>query len=253
MASQGTQSIDRAAELLSLVVQADDPVSYNWLVDTTGLARSTTSRLLAALERNGLLERTADGLFRSGPLFTHYASRFDRVETLTAAAQPVLERLAESTGETVNLGVPRGRTVVQIAQIDSSYIVGAANWLEVDVPPHCSALGKVLYAYGALPMPGGKLERRTDSTVVDVRRLKKELDTVRDQGYAVTVGELEEGLNAVAAPVFGHDDIVHASLGVSGPSFRMEGDLGDLGRELIGEAERLRKALARSSYVAPTA
>ena len=125
--SQGAQSIDRAAELLSLVIRADQPVTYTDLVETTGLARSTVSRLLAALERNGLLERTRDGAFRGGAMFTYYATRFDRVEALVAVAQPYLERVAEHTGETVNLGVPRGDTVVHAVQIDSKYRRGGGE------------------------------------------------------------------------------------------------------------------------------
>lgn len=238
--------------MLSLIIHSEGPASYNFLVDTTGLPRSTASRLLSALERNGLIERAADGQYRGGAMFTHYATRFDRVESLTGAAQPILERVAESTGETVNLGVPRGNTVVQVAQIDSSYIVGAANWVDVDVPPNCSALGKVMYAYGALSFPKGRLERRTPASVVDKRRLKRQLSTVREDGYATCEGELEEGLNAVAAPVFSEDDQVHASMGLSGPSFRIGEDLMELGALLISESAHLRKVLSRRSYVVPS-
>ena len=123
--SNGTQSLDRAAELLSLVVRAEEPISYTAIVGQTGLARSTASRLLQGLERNGLLERDRDGAFRGGALFAHYASRFDRVEALVAASQPNLDRLAEATGETVNLAVSRGDTVVQVAQIDTTFMIGA--------------------------------------------------------------------------------------------------------------------------------
>ena len=170
--SNGTQSLDRAAELLSLVVRAEEPISYTTIVGQTGLARSTASRLLQGLERNGLLERDRDGAFRGGALFAHYASKFDRVEALVAASQPNLDRLAEATGETVNLAVSRGDTVVQVAQIDSTFMIGALNWVGIDVPPHCSSLGKVMYAFGALPLPKGELERRTPATITDTAELQ---------------------------------------------------------------------------------
>lgn len=243
--SNGTQSIDRAAELVSLVVRSEGPISYTELVEKTGLARSTASRLLQALERNGLLERTHEGLFRGGTLFTHYANRFDRVESLAAAAQPMLERIAEETDETVNLGVPRGDDVVHAAQIDSSFILGATNWIDIEVPPHCSALGKVMYAFEALRLPKDPLEIRTPATVKDVAALKRQLKTVRQQGYAIARGEFEEGLDALAAPVRDSKDQVLAAIGVSGPSFRLEESQEKIGNLLVEEADRLSRILAR--------
>lgn len=242
--SNGTQSLDRAAELLSLIVRAEEPVTYTTIVDQTGLARSTASRLLQGLERNGLLERDRDGAFRGGALFAHYATRFDRVEALVAAAQPSLERLAEETGETVNLAVARGDTVVQVAQIDSTYMLGAMNWVGLDVPPHSSALGKVMYAFGSLPLPKGPLERLTPNTITEPTTFENELRDIRSQGFAITRGELEEGLDGLAAPVLGADGQVLAALGVSGPAFRIEDSLDIIGKLLIVESERLTKLLA---------
>lgn len=243
--SKGTQSIDRAAELLSLVVRAEGPISFTELVEKTGLARSTASRLLQALERNGMLERNHDGLFRGGALFTHYANTFDRVESLANAAQPMLERIAEETEETVNLGVPRGDTVVHAAQIDSTYILGATNWIDVEVPPHCSALGKVMYAFDALRLPKDPLETRTAATVADLATLKRQLKVVRTEGYAVTRGEFEEGLDALAAPVRDGHGHVFAAIGVSGPAFRLEESHRAIGEMLITESDRLSRILAR--------
>ncbi|MGH3747097.1 MAG: helix-turn-helix domain-containing protein, partial [Micromonosporaceae bacterium] len=66
----GTQAIDRAAKLLALVVQSEDPRTFSSLVEEMELAKSTCSRLLHALERNHLVRRDRDGAFRPGPLFT---------------------------------------------------------------------------------------------------------------------------------------------------------------------------------------
>ena len=238
-ATTGTQAIDRAATLLSLVVHAAEPLSSRELADETGLARSTASRLLLALERQNLLERDGDGGFRPGPLFSVYAVRHDPVDALVRAAQPVLERIAERTGETVNFAVPQGDAVSQVAQIDSTYMVGTTNWVGVDVPPHCSALGKVLYAFGALPLPSGPLTRCTPRTLTSVTALAAELDDVRRRGYAVTHGELEEGLDAVAAPVRGRDGSVQAAIGVSGPSFRIDVSIAKFGDLLVAETDAL--------------
>ncbi|WP_029088314.1 IclR family transcriptional regulator [Brevibacterium album] len=243
--SSGTQSVDRAAEVLTYVIRAEGPVSFTAVTEHTGLARSTASRLLQALERGGLLERNRDGLFRGGALFAEYASRFDRLQTLAAAAQPELERVGEETSETVTLGVPSGDTVVHIAQVDSAFVLGAVSWENVEVPAHTSALGKVMYAYGALPLPQGRLARPTHRSLRTRAALEADLEGVRRHGWAATSEEFEEGLDAVAAPVRWPDGTVHAAIGVSGPTLRIGGGHEQLGALLTDAAQVLSATIAR--------
>src|SRR5580693_4588960 len=140
---------------------------------------------------------------------------------LVAVAQPFLERLGKATGETINLGVSANGRVEQIAQVDSTYMIGGTNWVGLSVPLHCSALGKVLLAYGAAQLPIGALERCTDRTITGDAALRADLAGVRARGYALTDEELEPGLIAVAAPVYGYDGAVVAALSVSAPTNRM--------------------------------
>ncbi len=179
-APAGTQAVDRAAALVDLVVRADGPLSFTELSDETGLARSTTSRLLAALERTELVERDPAGGYVAGPLFALHAALHDPWPQIARLARPVLEAVGEQTGETVHLGVRRGEDVVHIAQVESTYLLSARDWNLVDVPPHCSSLGKVLYAFDVLPLPS-RLERRTDRTITTREALTAELATIRQQ------------------------------------------------------------------------
>ena len=243
-APAGTQAVDRAAALIDLVVRADGPMSFTELSDETGLARSTTSRLLAALERTELVERDPGGGYVAGPLFALHAAVHDPWPQIARLARPVLETVGEETGETVHLGVPRGDDVVHIAQVESTYLLSARDWNLVDVPPHCSSLGKVLYAYGCLPVPAGSLERRTARTVTSRDALAAELSVVRRQRFATTVDELETGLSAIAAPVEGRDG-VFAALGVSGPTARLQDRVDHVGRLLIEQADALSALLRR--------
>jgi DNA-binding IclR family transcriptional regulator len=240
----GTQAVDRAAALIDLVVRADEPPSFTELSDETGLARSTTSRLLAALERTDLLERNATGGYVAGPLFALHAAIHDPWPQVARLARPVLEEVGRRTGETVHLGIARGLDVVHIGQVESTYLLSARDWNQVDVPPHCSSLGKVLYAYGLLPMPHGRLERRTAATVVTRERLLAELATVRRRRFAVTVDELETGLSAIAAPVEGKDGVICA-LGISGPTARLQDRVDHIGRLLVEQADALSDLLGR--------
>ena len=217
----GTQAVDRAARLLTEVVHAPGSVTFTELAAATGLAKSTTSRLLLALERNGLVRRDDAGRFRPGEMFVWFAWRGGAEAGLTEVAQPFLNRLGQVTGETVNLGVGRDGVVEQIAQVDSAYLIGATNWLGRPVPLHCTAIGKVLLAFGAAKLPPGRLDRCTDQTITSRAALETELATVRQRGYAVIDGELEPGLMAVAAPVYRDGGAVVAALSVSGPDTRL--------------------------------
>lgn len=235
----GTQAIDRAAELVCLVVHADRPYHFTDLLAETSLAKSTGSRLLQALERHQLLERDSDGAFRPGALFALYAARHDPIEEIARIADPILQRIGRETGETVNLAIPRGQLVVQVAQVNSRYLLGASNWVGIDVPAHCSALGKVFYAYRRIPLPSGALERRTPKTVTSVEKLRRELVQVLDRGFATTRGELEPGLDAVAVPVRGRDGEIVAAISVSGPDARVADHLDAIGALLVAETTTL--------------
>ncbi|MGD0609327.1 MAG: IclR family transcriptional regulator [Streptosporangiaceae bacterium] len=229
----GTQAVDRAARLLAEVVHSADPMTFTGLSTTTGLAKSTTSRLLLALERNGLVRRDDHGRFLPGEMFVSFSRRGGAGAGLVAVAQPFLERLGKATGETVNLGVSRNGMVEQIAQVDSKYLIGGTNWVGMSVPLHCSALGKVLLAFGTAQLPPfqpgrpdrpDRLERRAAKTITTEAALRADLAGVRARGYAVTDEELEPGLVAVAAPIYGYDGSVVAALSVSAPASRMTRD-----------------------------
>jgi DNA-binding IclR family transcriptional regulator len=239
----GTQAVDRASTLLVTVLQSDRPVPFAELAASAELPKSTASRILTSLERHGLVRRGSDASVRPGPVLARYAGS-GRADALLRLAQPHLARLGELTGETVNLAVPGPTAVEQIAQVDSRFLLGAVNWVGREVPFHCSALGKVFLAYGATPVPRGRLERRTDRTLTTQERLQADLDGVRRRGYAVADNELEPGLVAIAAPVTDSDGAVVAAVSVTGPSVRLTGNrIAGVGRLLITETRAISRGL----------
>jgi len=239
----GTQSIDRAAQLLVRVVESDEPTSVGELAQSTGLPRSTTSRLVGALERQGLVQRDGRASIRPGPVLLRFAGRDDFAD-LVALASGALDRLAAASGETINLGVVTPAGVDQLDQRDSRHFIGSTNWIGRQVPHHCTAQGKVFLAYGVARLPDGPLERHAPRTIVDHRTLDEELALVRARGYATTLDELEPGLWAAAAPVNGPGGVV-AAVSISGPTTRLaDGRLADLGRLLVDELEPLSRLLS---------
>jgi DNA-binding IclR family transcriptional regulator len=223
----GTQSIDRAVRLLTEIVDAAEPVTFSELAAATGLAKSTTSRLLFALERHGLVRREANNGYRPGPLFVRYAWRAGREADLVEIAKPYLNRLGERTGE-------------QIAQVDSRFVLGGSNWVGRAVPLHCTAQGKVLLAHGAAELPAGRLLRLTEHTITNRAALLTQLDEVRRRSFAVTAEELEPGLVAVASPVYREGGVVVAALSVSGPVNRLiSARLGEAAAACVAEGTAL--------------
>ena len=219
---RGTQTIDRAAQLLTLVLEADEPRALSDLAGDAELPKSTASRLLSALERQGLVEQQGRrGSFEPGPVLRRYANRGQLVEL----AQPHLEKLSAISGETINLAVPGPLGVEHLAQIESRHFLGTGDWVGRRVPYDTTAVGKVLVAFGAAdpgPLEPGVIAR------------------VRRDGYASAVDELEVGLAGLAAPVFGAGERAIAALAISGPTLRLGVEqIEDLYPQLIHEARAL--------------
>jgi IclR family transcriptional regulator, acetate operon repressor len=212
----GTQAIDRAAELLARVVESHRPLGVGELAAGTGLPKSTTSRLVGALERRGLVQRAGDRRVAPGPVLLRFAHR-DTSGGLVELATPALRALGALSGETINLGVPTPLGVEHLAQEDSRHFVGGTNWVGRRVPYETTANGKVLRAFSA--------EAPADASAV------------RARGFAIAVDELEHGLSAIASPVLGADGVAIAALSISAPTIRLPRErIAELVPSLIEEA-----------------
>ena len=215
----GTQAIERAAQLLVRVVESAEAPSIGELSEGSGLPKSTTSRLVSALERQGLVQRLgARGRLRPGPVLLRYASR-DTSQTLVELAEPSLRRLADASGETINLAVPGADGVEHLAQEDTAHFVGVTDWVGRRVPFELAANGKCFLTFG------GPSCRQSDE--------------IRRNGYATSIDELEVGLAAMAAPVLGANGVAIAALSISGPTSRLQSRIADLAPALKQEANAL--------------
>ena len=155
-------------------------------------------------------------------------------------AHASLEALGEASGETINLAVPARHGVEHVAQVESRHFLGAGQWLGRSVDYHCTAVGKVFMAFGRATMPARPLAQLTPQTVTDPGALREELSTVRRDGFAEAIDELEVGLGAIAAPVRGAGGEVVAALSISGPTIRMTPErISELKPTLIEEARSL--------------
>ena len=229
----GTQAIDRAARLLTCVLEGDGRLTVGALSDAVNLPKSTTSRLVGALERHGLVARDPDGGgLQPGPVLDAYARRARLDPSLPELAQDLLDSVASVTGETTTLSIPTARGIEQIAQAEGAYILGSTNWMGRTVPYHASAVGKAMLAFGAMALPTGQLEQLTPKTLTIRADLVRDLEETRARGYGLSIEEIEPGLIAIGAPVRGPDRRVIAGVAIAGPSMRITPDryasIGDL-------------------------
>jgi IclR family transcriptional regulator, acetate operon repressor len=224
------QSAERVLTLLKSFDDSRVELGVADIARALSVHKSTASRLAAALERSGFLTRVGKR-YRLGVEVIRLGTLALRSFDLLTTMQPAMEKLSQRTGETVNLAVPDGGDVLNVAEVPSTYILSSSGgWIGRRTRPHAVANGKVLLAYGALTPPR-VLERYTPQTITSLDALAAELTAIRRDGYATAVAELEEGLVAVAAPVFGPTGACVAALSITGPEYRMlPATLSSLGR-----------------------
>jgi DNA-binding IclR family transcriptional regulator len=252
------QAVDRAARLLAAVSAASprgDTLAN--LALACRLNRATAWRLLSTLEANGLVDRD--------PGTNRYQLGFTVVRMAASAgygglprrSRPVLERVCAEVGESTALAVAGRRGVVYVDEVAPASVL-TVNWVSREVPLHATSTGKALLAW--LPEPEVRdllvlpLERFTDATVTDPRRLAEDLAATRTRGYASCAGELEPTLNGVSAPVRDPlDGRPAAVLSIWGPLDRVPvSRFEDLGRAAVAAATEVAVLVAGMSPAVPS-
>src|SRR5688572_1842467 len=222
-----TPPLLRAFALLERVVRAETALTLRDAAEGSGLPKPTTYRMLAMLENAGLLVRDSDGRRLSpGPRLTRIALDALLNAQVRAPRHAILKTLAQSVGETVNLTMLDGSEVVYLDRVETAWPLRMSLQPGSRVPLHCTASGKLLLAslaaarrkrlIAALP-----LERYTDRTLVDARRLEAELARIRRDGFATDNEEYLAGLVCVAVPVTLRRGRTAACVAVHAPVARM--------------------------------
>jgi DNA-binding IclR family transcriptional regulator len=242
------RSVERAIAILDLLAQGGLQTGAE-LARGLGVHRSTALRLLGTLERHALVERdTRTARYRLGRRLPQLASVVTGAFDLRYLARPICERLAAASGETATFELLIDDDIVPIEEATASNSVVTVNWLGRRYPVHCTASGKAFLAFGPgtlrerlLTRP---MEKITARTITDPVVLTAQLDEARRSGVARTHEELEIGLDAIAAPVYGPDGEIVAAIDVSGPSHRLRaGSRPDLDRLTIDAAADLSRRL----------
>jgi DNA-binding IclR family transcriptional regulator len=220
MADESGRTVGSVARALALLdALAEGPAGVNALARRIGVNPSSASRLLATLERGGLVDREPGGPYRLGLHLVTLADRALARLDVRDLARPLLRSLVEQTGETATLSVPAAEHAITVDFVPAEASVISMARVGRPSIGHATAAGKVMLAFGG-SQPGA-LDAYTERTITSSERLAAELDVVRRQGWAEAEGEREPDLNALAAPVVGRGGALVAILGLQGPGGRL--------------------------------
>lgn len=216
------EALARGLSVLSLFSEAEPCLRLNDIAQRAGLPLATVHRLVSTLEGEGYLERLPDQRLRPAPAVLTLGFAALQGQDLLQASAVALRHLAEVTGQTVNLGVLNGESVLYLVRLRSTDLVTANIQVGSRIPAVHSSMGKVLLA----ALPDRDLRRRVSSASLAAGRgpnavrtlpqLRAQLATIRGQGWGCQDEELASGLRSVAAPVRqGTADTVVAAVNVA--------------------------------------
>ena len=245
----GTQSVERALTILRAFETAPGDLGVTEIAGQVGLSVSTTHRLVRALCGAGLLrQEPRTERYQLGPALVVLGRRAEEALGY-ARALPVLEELAGTTGESVNLGIRSGSEVLVVLDVASDQPLRFSQAPGTRVAIHTSAMGKCLLAFtddpagavAALP----SLDPVTERTITSPAELVDELVRTRRRGWALNDEERNPGVRAVAAPVLGTDGRAVAAVAVQGPAVRLaKNQLPGVAEQLAAATERVAPLLA---------
>lgn len=218
--------MERALDVLEFLSRSDEDLGVGEIGSATGLAAGTTHRLLATLNSRGYVHRNV-GTRRYGLGLKSLTLAIAARERIGPLALPFLEELMRVSQETANLAILEGQSTMYIEQVAPPRMLRIFTEPGNRVPLHSTGTGKVLLAYQPprlvdFIIERAGLPRQTASTITEPSQLRDELAEVRRQGYAVDLGEQEDGVRCLAAPVFGSDGGIFAAMSISGPASRLE-------------------------------
>jgi DNA-binding IclR family transcriptional regulator len=239
-AGSGVGVLDRVVAILD-VVEAGAARNLTAVARATGYSRSTTHRMLQAMEAHDLLDYSGSRGYHLGPRFLRLANRSLRELPLRDLAHPVLTRLGEMTGESAQLYIRSLNERVCIDAVESPSELRTIVAVGAALPMTKGSAGKLFLAWAT---PADHDRQTADLTQAELARLDQQILTARRRGWAESVGEREPGVASVSAPILGAHDALVAVISVSGPVSRLgRGGAKRHARAVMAAARDVERAL----------
>lgn len=243
------QSLLRALNLLEVLAEDDEGYRLVDLAGRTGLSTSTTHRLLTTLEQKRFVQfDREESLWHIGVQCFAIGSGFARRRNFTRIALPIMRRLRDATGETVNLGLLDQGDVVFLTQVESREMMRAITRPGGRMPLPCTAMGQAILSAMderevARLLHKHGLPRLTRNSIARPTKLRDALDAARRLGYAVDHEENSVGLRCVAAVIYDENVQPLAAISVAGPTVRVTlSRVPELGHQVIASAREISHA-----------
>jgi IclR family acetate operon transcriptional repressor len=243
------QSVEHALNLLELFSERRR-LSVTEAAKLLGVAASTASRLVAMLEHHGYVAHEAGGRsYVVGTRLRAIGLAAVRELDIRAQTRPYLETLAAETGETTQIGVLHGQTVVFLDCVEGYHPLRVTSRVGSLLPAHASSTGKALLAELSREelfalYPRANLPRVTPCTLTSRSQLQRELADVVKRGYATAYSESDDDICTVAVAV--HDIVgrIRCAISVAAPSSRLtQKNAGAFAKSLHASAKAIGASL----------
>lgn len=220
--------LEKASELIDCLGRAGEPVTLGYVRSALGMPKSSTHRLLGELAALNIVRRTEDGRYSLGPRLLYWGEAAADTFDLRAVAEAPMRSLRDRLGESVHLYVRDHDTRICIAAVEGRHELRPFIQLGRPLPLRVGAAGKLLLAFAPPDVRELELQRALgDGSAMPNApgpRLAAQLDRVRSERWATSMGEREEGVSAVATAIVDPRDRVVAALCISAPTTRLGPD-----------------------------
>ena len=238
------KSLLRALDVLTVLGAADRPLTLGELVALTGSSRTAAYNIVTTYEIRGLVRRDAQNRYRLGWGLLELGELARSHSDLSDAARPVVEDLAESTGETVLLGVLDQESVIYVEKAESRRSVRMVEAPGRRLPLHQTATGLVLLAHAAAGFQDRYVAGLGDAPGELADWLSEATAAIRASGYATSVQDIDPDLSSASALVSGPSGDPVAALTVAGPASRLTRErIEEFVPQLLAAAAVISKAL----------
>jgi len=204
------QLVERTLDVLLALSKEPDGLSVTELAEILNIPSSSIHRILTCLKKNHFVMQSSESKkYRLGYMVLTLSSNMIMENNLTLAAKPYMKELANKLGMTVTLCVMEDENIICLHFVESKDTSMFYVRTGIAMPPHATSAGKVIQAY--MPIEQVKRiyfnnhEKVTEYTKTDFDKFLKELEEVREKGYAVSDEELQIGVQGVACPIFDYN------------------------------------------------
>jgi IclR family KDG regulon transcriptional repressor len=226
MGKRVPELLTRTVAVLEAFTGEEAELSVGEIVARAGLPPSSAYRLLGQLiELRVVVPGARSGRYRLGPRLIEWGARAQRNLDVRREALPIMEELRDELAETIQLAVRDGLDAVFVETVESRHGLRQHTVVGQRLPLHAGASMRVLLAYAPeavveASLNPERLAKIGPHTTTDGAELRRLLDQVRAEGFALSVGEVYADSVALSVPVFSAAGQVAASLTISGPAMR---------------------------------